>query len=1003
MTDILAKYTFLPWIRKGVSNQIIKSETSGVPTVDESQLRASISVDLKIKSGTFEHTTNKIINLVGPADITGINNQAIVRTEPTQAETNFEPNYLASIEFYDEDFAWRYSPAVSNANNQLRPWLFLVVLKESEFTKEDPLEDGKTVISITGDGAAATFLPKHDELAAWAHVHVNANLSDDSTTNSNFTNEETNDAVDRLAEHLKTNPDMAISRIVCPRKLEENTAYTAFLIPTYEVGRLAGLGADLPDYNTIPVQQSSWGTIHSGTYANKFPTYFNWFFNTGDKGDFESLVKKLKPKTLPPEVGRRPMDMQDSLYGLHYKVDQTATDPAKTTLSLEGALTVPGSSEENYPYQDQIDSDGITYREKLQDLINLNEDLKDLTSTNHYITQNFSGLPIENDPIISAPIYGRWHALKKTVDATNHTWINELNLDPRQRVVAGIGTSVMQANQDTFMDEAWSQVGDVIEANRKLYWAQLARETSRRIFDKHIKSQPDEKIWALTGKMKRKILNNDVNPKTLFQQVKESQLPLAAEDRAIRRIIRPVGPLMKKMDPLQSINSSSDNLIYKLDEKIVIAAQEKTEPVQATKTPIVNMDSGVQSVQSINNTNYNFAMSNYGSATQPSASNNTQAINMQNAVSALSGYFEATNWVQPADKSKFDVLNQGSILKEKINPLKTISARVSKTIKYDNQQMTVSQHITPIMAYPKFRQPMYESVRDISTDLLIPNLDLVPNNSISLLETNQKFIESFMVGLNHEMSRELLWREYPTDQRGSYFRQFWNISDNVNSINEPKDTYEESLYDIPKIHEWNANDFLGSNGSTPGSGNLVLMLRGDLLRKYPNAVIYAIKAKWKINGSVIDYSSERNLVTDSELFPIFSGKIGSDTTFLGFDLTEVIASGATNNEITNAITTPPSIPLDPGYFFVIRERPGEIRFGMDITDDTTASVEKWDELHWGLMDNTQRIDIGDLTIPTDPDLDITWGSQMNSAEMAMALYQNPVMVCVHANEMLNNI
>lgn len=30
--------------------------------------------------------------------------------------------------------------------------------------------------------------------------------------------------------------------------------------------------------------------------------------------------------------------------------------------------------------------------------------------------------------------------------------------------------------------------------------------------------------------------------------------------------------------------------------------------------------------------------------------------------------------------------------------------------------------------------------------------------------------KSYMVGLNHEFARELLWREYPTDQRGSYFR-----------------------------------------------------------------------------------------------------------------------------------------------------------------------------------------------------------------------------------------
>ena len=63
-----------------------------------------------------------------------------------------------------------------------------------------------------------------------------------------------------------------------------------------------------------------------------------------------------------------------------------------------------------------------------------------------------------------------------------------------------------------------------------------------------------------------------------------------------------------------------------------------------------------------------------------------------------------------------------------------------------------------------------------SPKYFLPNINLIAPNSITLLETNQKFIESYMVGLNHEMARELLWREYPTDQRGSYFRQFWDVS-----------------------------------------------------------------------------------------------------------------------------------------------------------------------------------------------------------------------------------
>ena len=63
---------------------------------------------------------------------------------------------------------------------------------------------------------------------------------------------------------------------------------------------------------------------------------------------------------------------------------------------------------------------------------------------------------------------------------------------------------------------------------------------------------------------------------------------------------------------------------------------------------------------------------------------------------------------------------------------------------------------------------MYEPLAEISPELFLPNLNLIEQNTITLLETNQAFIEAYMVGLNHEFARELLWREYPTDQRGSH-------------------------------------------------------------------------------------------------------------------------------------------------------------------------------------------------------------------------------------------
>ena len=43
-----------------------------------------------------------------------------------------------------------------------------------------------------------------------------------------------------------------------------------------------------------------------------------------------------------------------------------------------------------------------------------------------------------------------------------------------------------------------------------------------------------------------------------------------------------------------------------------------------------------------------------------------------------------------------------------------------------------------------------------------------------MLSTNDVFTEAFLVGLSDEMGRELLWRSYPTDMRGTYFHRFWD-------------------------------------------------------------------------------------------------------------------------------------------------------------------------------------------------------------------------------------
>src|SRR5262249_47300459 len=136
---------------------------------------------------------------------------------------------------------------------------------------------------------------------------------------------------------------------------------------------------------------------------------------------------------------------------------------------------------------------------------------------------------------------------------------------------------------------------------------------------------------------------------------------------------------------------------------------------------------------------------------------------------------------------------------------------------------------------------------DISEELLLPNVGLIPPNTITLLKTNQKFVEAFLVGLNHEMAREFIWREYPTDQRSTFFRQFWAGRESPPDPKLSDKDRAEKLKDIYPIHLWPKGNDLGSNNHRkpgPNAEYLVLLIRGDLFRRYPNTEVYAAKAIW---------------------------------------------------------------------------------------------------------------------------------------------------------------
>ncbi|NJO05911.1 MAG: hypothetical protein HC876_10535 [Chloroflexaceae bacterium] len=211
----------------------------------------------------------------------------------------------------------------------------------------------------------------------------------------------------------------------------------------FERGRLAGLGeAPSGQWNAL-----SWPRGSPPGPGLKLPVYYEWRFGTGIEGDFESLVRKIEPRTLPPTFGTRTLDVSAPGTGL---------PPASNyPLALRAALTGVGSSPTAWETAEKA-----TFQSGLTALLNMSKRLKEADAT--------------ADDVVTPPLYGQWHAAEDEV-GTGPTWFDDVNLDPRHRIAAGAGTQVVQKEQRQLLASAWDQAGKTAEVNDMLRRAQMAR------------------------------------------------------------------------------------------------------------------------------------------------------------------------------------------------------------------------------------------------------------------------------------------------------------------------------------------------------------------------------------------------------------------------------------------------------------------------------------------------------------------------------------------------
>src|SRR4051812_47452019 len=1070
---VLDRYVFMPHARTGIAAALTTPFTWGLPTRGAVDMRVPVIDD----RGSLDAEMR--VRVYGPADVTEIDPRQVIRTYPKADVVNAEVDDLAHVEFDHPHLPWLFTPAGPDAQGRLVPWITLV-LAERRYVDWGARRGTVRLARVRRGQLQPPRGPW-----GWAHAQVTGAKA------------ATRDVEPTLERRLnESNAAHNLSRLVCPRRLNDHTAYVACVVPTFLAGAQAALGV-----TPVTTLAPAWGTAPNFAAGDPFvlgppPAFLSWSFGTAEAGNFESLARKLRPAVAPPGVGRRRVDATQPWPGVALGADAPGSE-----IVVTGPVVSPTPTENEPDQQWPAEADQQWDAAVTAELV---------AKLNRPDEQAHAVDP--GPPIVGPPLYGSMHARQPRIDteapadALQPQWFRELNMNPRNRIVGGLGTRVVQAEQEDLMLAAWNQVIGIEAANRALRFAQLARHVSGSLHRRHLARLTNSAVLSVTERVHAKVV--DTPGQSVWATLEASSLPLTVATGAFRRVTRVRGPIVRAavrstaerraaVDALAVrddrfttnwvLQYSSPDGIRRLSD---VAAARLTPDIAASIAPGVDRDALIaqwradlaKPAPSDRLTREALAhasppadadltaefvgslvrrLANTAPTDRQMAADAQSAINgashailfrtlveiagrfgirdlqisaadalrlqlqtrvvlrgatrtrvttdallafsnraleavQQHDIGAPLADFERTgaelraitaNGIHldaqtllrgleaigtkavtddPFAESARARINEPALgLVAKLDPARTVTARVvarllggSGPLKWLRPGWFDDLRVEPVMAHPRFAYPMYEPLHRYDRDWMIPGLGLIQKPDMAtLLQTNNRFIEAYLVGLNHEMARELLWREFPTDQRGTYFSSFWTGAPEL----------------VADMHEpaWRSGA-LGTHVDPRLDGQLVFLVRGDLVRRYPGVVAHAVRETGN-DGGIPRFEAGTPVTT------LFHVHLPPNVLLVGF--------GMTKDRIFTAGET---------WWFTLSENPTEPRFGLDPSRDGPITRDNlvWTDFGIGtagaFLDATKHTEI---TFEGS-----RWGA--SSAQVAYLLFQLPARAAFLGKKMI---
>jgi hypothetical protein len=286
-------------------------------------------------------------------------------------------------------------------------------------------------------------------------------------------------------------------------------------------------------------------------------------------------------------------------------------------------------------------------------------------------------------------------------------------------------------------------------------------------------------------------------------------------------------------------------------------------------------------------------------------------------------------------------------VRQRLDPAHTVPARIhaewvsppaAAALSADGRDPL--RHLAPEVSYPA---GVARSLVDVAPDAILSGIERIPPNTVVALKTVPWFIAAYLAGLNSEITRLLAWSGVPGDRRATPFRQFWDTAD---------------VDAITAISDWPHDAQLSEVLSGGSAGNLVVAVRGELLRRYPTTAVYLVPAiadQAAPSGHRFEMPSDAHQIHT----PLFTATFPPDVRCFGFDL------------------SPAGALQPPGYFFVLQQQATEASFS---SDGFTGTTKPEHASHYPISSVAP--------------------GQLNGAGVARVAHQQQGLVAIHLNALL---